>query len=66
MFATSLPGWKPSATVTSRPVRPMPASLSMYGVLAYCSKVLPPSDSTAQSAIPSPKMMICFIGFRIL
>src|SRR5699024_7355610 len=33
------------------------------GVFAYCRSVLSPNDFTAQSAIPSPSMMMCFISF---
>ena len=60
-FATSEPGWKPCCTVFSIPVRPLRASMSIYGVLAACSRVLPPSSSLCQSAMPSPNIIMCFI-----
>ena len=47
--------------LSSMPLRPFCASLSIYGVLAACRGVLLPSFATGSSAMPSPRMMMYFI-----
>src|SRR3989304_7358897 len=61
-LATQLPGENPGGRVLKRPYQPLPASESMFGVLATSSGVFPPSSAMSLSAIPSPIRIIYFIG----
>src|SRR5271170_7138262 len=55
----------PLGIVATIPSVPRVASKSMLGLCAAASGVLPPSSSHAQSAIPSPCMMMYFIALIV-
>ena len=63
MFATSDEVGKPSGSVRNVPLRPLLAILSIHGVDAASSGVLPPSSAIGSSAMPSPRKSTVLKGF---